>query len=171
MGYSKKEVTQFLIESNKIEEEEGEDVLQASINAWRHIKRLKKLTLNDVLACHFLIMVGINYQVAGNFRTCDVTIGGCYGYPPHVIEHALRNWLTVANLVNTEEKIMDNHIWFEVIHPFVDGNGRTGRLIFLWQRYKADLPFKVIEAKTKWDKYYPLFQEARKLNKYQYKGV
>lgn len=41
----------------------------------------------------------------------------------------------------SREEILENHAYFEWIHPFADGNGRTGRLIMLWNslRYRDEL--------------------------------
>ena len=53
---------------------------------------------------------------------------------------------------------MKAHVEFEKIHPFVDFNGRTGRLLLLWHTVNLKMPIDVIRAKTKHKKYYPLFK-------------
>jgi len=51
-----------------------------------------------------------------------------------------------------EEKliaILDTHIQFERIHPFSDGNGRTGRMIMNYSLLQHGFPPLIIEKETK----------------------
>jgi len=48
------------------------------------------------------------------------------------------------------------HINFEKIHPFIDGNGRIGRMLLNWQRVKLGLPVLVIKESEK-QEYYKWF--------------
>ena len=41
------------------------------------------------------------------------------------------------------------HDWFLCIHPYIDGNGRTARLILNMLRLNKGLPWLVIESKTR----------------------
>lgn len=45
--------------------------------------------------------------------------------------------------------ILDTHIQFERIHPFSDGNGRTGRMIMNYSLLQEWFPPLIIEKKTK----------------------
>lgn len=51
-----------------------------------------------------------------------------------------------------EEKllaILDTHIQFERIHPFSDGNGRTGRIVMNYSLLQQGFPPLIIEKETK----------------------
>lgn len=51
-----------------------------------------------------------------------------------------------------EEKlfaILDTHIQFERIHPFSDGNGRTGRMVMNYSLLQHGFPPLIIEKETK----------------------
>ena len=48
------------------------------------------------------------------------------------------------------------HCEFEVIHPFVDGNGRIGRVIINQQLLSQGLPPVIVRAKNRERDYYPL---------------
>lgn len=45
--------------------------------------------------------------------------------------------------------ILDTHIRFERIHPFSDGNGRTGRMIMVYSLLQEGFPPLIIEKETK----------------------
>jgi len=140
--YNIDDVKEFLRESNAIEGVYTN--LGDSLLAYEYIITQDKLTIPVILNCHRLIIENLNPRIAGKLRTCEVSVGGRNGYPAHTIKESLESWLVEANSVSIDKKIKENHILFEFIHPFEDGNGRTGRLIYLWQRAKSHLPMEII---------------------------
>lgn len=56
------------------------------------------------------------------------------------------------------EKVCLFHLKFELIHPFLDGNGRTGRLILNLELMKAGYPPINIKFKER-QKYYACFND------------
>lgn len=56
------------------------------------------------------------------------------------------------------------HHWFEAIHPFVDGNGRTGRLILNNIRLLLGLPWLIVRYSER-EKYYNSIRQWEAENK------
>ena len=62
------------------------------------------------------------------------------------LEYRLENAATEEEQL---ESILDTHIQLEGIHPFSDGNGRTGRMILNYSLLQQGFPPLIIEKETK----------------------
>jgi fido (protein-threonine AMPylation protein) len=83
----------------------------------------------------------------GSFRTTGVRVGGVRVSEPTSVPADLADWSasTVARLdVHPVVHAAVHHAWFERIHPFVDGNGRVGRLVLNFLLIQAGYPPAVI---------------------------
>lgn len=142
-------------ESNLIEniDDEAEDL--QSLIAWRWLEKQEEITLHEVRKIQKIITINqdLRPDERGYWRKCDVWVGG----------HLCPEWTYLPTLIGQWMKEFDkrpplqNHIAFEQIHPFVDGNGRTGRMLMWWQEMKlGDRPtiFKFSERQE----YYKLFK-------------
>nr|MBP3681418.1 Fic family protein [Clostridia bacterium] len=87
------------------------------------------------------------------YRTVQVFIRGSEHIPP--APEKIPNLMTyfVYNYNHDEEdiftKIARYHIEFEKIHPFEDGNGRTGRLLLNYELLKNNIPPVVISKEER----------------------
>lgn len=109
--------------------------------------------LNDELTQKMIIdlAVTINKNIAeiGGYRTCQVLINKAEHIPPAPQQVSQMMMYFVHNYNHTEyesvyQKAAANHIEFERIHPFGDGNGRTGRLLVNYEMLRNNLPPIVI---------------------------
>jgi len=164
-----KKIDEFLKESNAIEGVYDEDSLDQAKYAWEYLEKQKEITSGVVLKAHKILMLHqpLKPNEKGYFRRCQVWIGGREGAIYHKVPDLMDQWVLNANdvIINGKNEpkdflrdlIKQQHVKFEEIHPFLDGNGRVGRLLMLWQMTKCGLPTKIILAKNRLE-YYKWFQ-------------
>lgn len=165
MKYSIKQIQEFIKESNAIENVWTEEAIEESYVAYQHLSfNVETLTLKDILIAHDKILKNLEPQYAGKLRGeigVDVTMGGRDACEYWKVGSRICDWLRHINEKKLpqwdEEDIKRYHTSFEDIHPFGDGNGRVGRLIYCWMREKMGLPIHIIYEKEKQD-YYKWFR-------------
>lgn len=99
----------------------------------------------EIRTIHSLVLID-RPEDRGKYRRIPVTIAGAYTEPvqPYLIEPKLTELLAVneerKKTLHPIERIARFHLEFEGIHPFVDGNGRTGRLIMNLELIRSGYP-------------------------------
>ena len=91
-----------------------------------------KLTERNVREIHSLVMKGIDPDYAGQYRDIQVRISGSSHVPPEPILVASLMKKMMKGINKDEHPIVQAakaHFELVSIHPFVDGNGRTARLL------------------------------------------
>lgn len=101
----------------------------------------------------FKVMPHLVAKPIGAFKTNQAKIIGLQVKLtlPHLIAQELENLLFLypSNALSLEQ-IAYFHISFEKVHPFSDGNGRTGRLIMTYQAIQNDfIPPLIINEQRK----------------------
>jgi len=97
----------------------------------------QNLRESDILNIHRLILKSINSKEAGRYRTQAVGVrksdGDIYHFTdPIFVKEKMEEfviWLQNSNDLNSIQRASQAHFRFVSIHPFIDGNGRTARLI------------------------------------------
>jgi len=114
---------EFAKESNRIEGITNAGANERMFEKLEAFLKLKKLTLDNV--CDFN-----EWGILREMESMNVSVGGrlCLPGGKSVTRH-------LELIINTLDKrsAYGNHFDFERLHPFTDGNGRTGRAIWLWQ--------------------------------------
>lgn len=153
----------FLQQSNYIEKETSQIAFDDAVKAWQYAKDNIWMLESD-LACqeyiysiHERLMKRIRPDIAGKRRKVNVMVWGNLCPNPGCLQRMMIQWTGNHKSAKTEEEIKLAHIAFESMHPFEDGNGRTGRIIYNIQRYKAGLPIHIIWEDERFD-YYEWFR-------------
>ena len=118
----------------------------------------RKMTTELIKKYNKYIMENL-HDLNGKFKTTQNLILGAEFEPtkPYLVPFEIEDWCNnlsyrLDNAKTNEEKveiIMDQHIKFEKIHPFNDGNGRTGRLLIIHSCLKEDLEPIIIPKEEK----------------------
>lgn len=156
-------VTQeFIRESNLIE---GIDDRKADIqswNAWKWLRGQKRISQPVLLELHKRITAGqLSEHESGHYRQIQVYVGAHTPPPPTIAMGQMYGLL--SDLMQNPEGLDPAalHVRFEKIHPFVDGNGRTGRMIWWWHSIKIGQdPTLVRSNETDRHYYYQMFRES-----------
>jgi Fic family protein len=112
--------------------------------ALRHVEKhaaKKRLIHEDVFRLHAIIAGEVMDQgEAGRYRTIRVRVGPFFPPPPEDVSglmfELLEWWNTSAPELSPVLSSAIIHHRFETIHPFADGNGRTGRTLATWELYR-----------------------------------
>jgi Fic family protein len=138
-----KEVENYLTALKKV------DSLAAIINSF---------TSQNILSIHRDVIVGlVDADKVGSWRKGPVYIvnvlptheeilrytAPSYAQVPQLIEELLA-WLKYSSDIHPIIRAAMFHYQFETIHPFTDGNGRTGRLLSLLHLYQSRWGFKKV---------------------------
>ena len=162
------------------EVKEVQNYKEALIVGYEKVKQNKILTLNDIIEIQSIITgnnAGVRKQI-GTVLKNDKT-GEIIYTPPQNYEQILKLLNNLFEYINDDTledydylvKMALIHFQFESIHPFYDGNGRSGRILnvlYLVLKDLLELPILYLSSyiiKHKSD-YYRLLQEVREKESY-----
>jgi Fic family protein len=125
-----------------------------------------ELSLEVILSLHKMLISNIRDDIAGRFRKEKeyVRVGSHIAPAPKEIIERLEKMLVEYNASSHEniiKRIARLHLAFEYTHPFIDGNGRIGRVInnyLLIREGFVPINIKFIDRK----RYYEAFNEFDK---------
>ncbi|MFY9104467.1 Fic family protein [Aliarcobacter cryaerophilus] len=119
-------------------------------------ERLSEYSIKQI---HSLILKNIDDENKGKYRTTNVIISGAEHKPPQSfevqskMEEFIKNYNEKVTKLHPIELASFVHIEFVKIHPFIDGNGRTSRLLMNLELIKAGFPPVVIELEDRLEYY------------------
>lgn len=127
--------------------------IRQSFSAWKYINLfgLKDLNHELILKTHKVLMQSLVHdRYCGKYRDVNVRIGNTLGSIPMIINEEMERLIQYGKSLSKHRKDLDEKIWafhdfFETVHPFIDGNGRMGRILLNWIRVCRGLDIEVIE--------------------------
>ncbi|MGW7354942.1 Fic family protein [Streptomyces sp. NPDC054784] len=138
------------------------------------------ITVQEVRHIHHVLMTPVwtvephpdasDFEGPGNFRQHEIAAFSEGMKPPPwtEVDHLVRDWVADGDAlriendeITTPEKLARLHNRFEQIHPFLDGNGRTGRLVMNLLLGRMGYPPAIIHKRDR-DKYLKAMHRADK---------
>jgi hypothetical protein len=123
--------------------------------AWQRVE--EDIAAGNPMRAEFIIelhgLVKPYHPQRGGWREQQVYIRGAQHLPPHAreIPRYMQEWIAYANKEGGDpiERAAIAHAGFEAVHPFLDGNGRVGRLLLNWMLLKAGYPPAIIQVEER----------------------
>jgi len=124
---------------------------------YQYIKKTameKSLSIETILLLHRMLLTNIHDDVAGSFRKKNelVRVGSHIAIPGNFVEERINEIiLEFESDIKTPYiyKVARFHDQFENIHPFLDGNGRIGRVLNNFLLIKYGFPAIIVRNKEK----------------------
>ena len=121
------------------------------INAWDYLEKNQKKfpEKNDLFKLHEFVNKNIESdETLGKYKKSQNYIGDVYTTSYLFTEERMNSlilWIKKSfRKINDFEVAFQSHAQFEIIHPFIDGNGRIGRLLLNWLlMYKNKEPLAI----------------------------
>ena len=114
----------------------------------------------DPLDIHAMIMKREKHAWPGEYRQMNVMVGGRTCMKPQKVRERIpklirkvQEYVLSDDLSAADERVWEFHHEFEFIHPFADGNGRTGRLWMNAIRLSFGLPWLTVYASGRYGYY------------------
>lgn len=129
-----------------------------------------KLSEYDIKAVHYLILKEIDSTNAGKYRNENVFISGAKHVPPiytnvpYEMQKMIEKYQSWKDL-HPVVRACFLHGEFAKIHPFIDGNGRTARLLLNFELIQSGYPPVIIKTENRAD-YYDALDRAHTTNDY-----
>ncbi len=156
MKISSIQIRKLIRESNLIEGITGEKEIDQSIVAWYYLMDLlMPLTHQAVRKTQKIITINqanLSPGERGYYRDMaqvNVRVGTYFPPDYSQVAQLMDSWLKQYEDLGPWEA----HKRFEAIHPFADGNGRTGRMLMWWHEIREGLEPTLIRAKDRQDYY------------------
>ncbi|MFJ1321997.1 Fic family protein [Capnocytophaga canis] len=126
------------------------------------------ITERLITEIHALILKGIDNRNAGRFRSVPVLISGAKHVPPQPFAvplemEKLMQWYDLnKDTLHPIELASEMHERLVTIHPFIDGNGRTSRLLMNLILLRSGYPIAILKGDTESRlKYYNALETAQ----------
>ena len=134
-------------------------------------KNKSLLNIKLILKLHKTLLTNIDDRIAGRFRSGKewVRVGNHLGANPQFVPSLMHELVDNYNQHKINyflDAVAHFHAEFETIHPFVDGNGRMGRVLINLQLMNGGFPPIIIQNKSKHTEYYPLFTRYQSTMKF-----